>query len=266
MITDHRKQNPLCQSVRFLWNLALFYATILINLYLLIICLQCFDTVGWAAGRAYFSCDLWCWQRTRVDCHVTRLTVCPVHPHHLPRHLTPASAARRHSGLARTRLSCQVSSPTSHRPSTLSSMDRNVSCTVYYSVSQKKDAKLLPMKKVAHTRLPSIGFRSWSRLLAVSLQVMWVINLAVGNRYFSPGPQLPPQSLRGLLPVLLLGEQRHSGCEQFAQDSIATAICNLPIASRNINRFSNFLLLSLRWTFGEVREQFTILVFLTHGV
>jgi len=181
-----------------------------------------------------------------VDCHVTRLTVCPVHPHHLPRHLTPASAARRHSGLARTRLSCQVFSPTSHRPSTLSSMDRNVSCTVYYSVSQKKqDAKLLPMKKVAHTRLPSIGFRSWSRFLAVSLQVMWVINLAVGNRYFSPGPQLPPQSLRGLLPVLLLGEQRHSGFEQFAQDSIATAICNLPIASTNINRFSNFLLLSL---------------------
>jgi len=31
-----------------------------------------------------------------------------------------------------------------------------------------------------------------------------------------PGPQLPPQPLSGLLPVLLLGEQRHSGCEQFA--------------------------------------------------
>jgi len=28
--------------------------------------------------------------------------------------------------------------------------------------------------------------------------------------------QLPPQPLRGLLPVLLLGEQRHNGCEQFA--------------------------------------------------
>ena len=34
--------------------------------------------------------------------------------------------------------------------------------------------------------------------------------------YFSPGLQLPPQPLRGLLPVLLLGEQRHDGCEQFA--------------------------------------------------
>jgi len=31
-----------------------------------------------------------------------------------------------------------------------------------------------------------------------------------------PGPQLPPQPLRGLLPVLLLGEQRHNGYEQFA--------------------------------------------------
>jgi len=34
--------------------------------------------------------------------------------------------------------------------------------------------------------------------------------------YFPPGLQLPPQPLRVLLPVLLLGEQRHDGCEQFA--------------------------------------------------
>jgi len=53
--------------------------------------------------------------------------------------------------------------------------------------------------KVAHTRLPSMGFRSLSRFLAVSLQVM----------------QLPSQPLRRLLPILLLGEQRHDGCEQF---------------------------------------------------
>ena len=32
----------------------------------------------------------------------------------------------------------------------------------------------------------------------------------------SPGLQLPSQPLRGLLPLLLLGEQRDSGCEQFA--------------------------------------------------
>jgi len=61
--------------------------------------------------------------------------------------------------------------------------------------------------KVAHTRLPSAGFRSWSRFLAVSLLVMWVINSTVGCHYFSPGLQLPPQPLRGLLPILLLGER-----------------------------------------------------------
>ena len=71
-------------------------------------------------------------------------------------------------------------------------------------------------KKVAHTRLPSIGFRSWSRFLAVSLQETWVINPAVGCHYFQSGLQLPSQPLKGLLPVLLLGEQRHNGCEQFA--------------------------------------------------
>ena len=35
-------------------------------------------------------------------------------------------------------------------------------------------------KKVAHTRLPSVGFRSWSRFLAVSLQVTWIVNPTAG--------------------------------------------------------------------------------------
>jgi len=61
-----------------------------------------------------------------------------------------------------------------------------------------------------------IGFRSRSRFFAVGLQVTWVINPAVGCHYFPPGLQLPPQPLRGLLPVLRLGEQRQDGCEQFA--------------------------------------------------
>jgi len=73
-------------------------------------------------------------------------------------------------------------------------------------------------KKLAHTRLPSVGFRSWSRFLAVSLQVTWVINPAVGCHYFPPGPQLPSQPLRRLLPFSLLGEQMHDGREQFALD------------------------------------------------
>ena len=38
----------------------------------------------------------------------------------------------------------------------------------------------------------------------------------VGCHYFLPGLQLPLQPLRGLLPILLLGEQRHNGCEQIA--------------------------------------------------
>jgi len=37
-----------------------------------------------------------------------------------------------------------------------------------------------------------------------------------GCHYSPPGLQLPAQPLRGLLPVSLLGEQRHDGCEQFA--------------------------------------------------
>ena len=41
-------------------------------------------------------------------------------------------------------------------------------------------------------------------------------DMLVGCHYFPPGPQLPSQPLRGLLPVSLLGEQRHDGCEQFA--------------------------------------------------
>jgi len=70
-----------------------------------------------------------------------------------------------------------------------------------------KTVTQLSKKKVAHTRLQSVGFRSWSRFLAVSLQVTWVKNLTVGCHYFPPGLRLPPQPLRWLLPILLLGEQ-----------------------------------------------------------
>ena len=44
----------------------------------------------------------------------------------------------------------------------------------------------------------------------------WVVNPAVGCHYFPPGPQLPSRPLRRLLPVSLLGKQRHDGCEQLA--------------------------------------------------
>ena len=78
--------------------------------------------------------------------------------------------------------------------------------------------------KVAHTRLPSVGFRSWCRFLAVSLQVTWVINPAVGCHYFPTGLQLPQQPLRGLLPILLLGSTQWvwAVCLRLLPDSVAT--------------------------------------------
>ena len=68
--------------------------------------------------------------------------------------------------------------------------------------------------KVAHTRLPSVG-------VIPVLGSQPAIDVShkpggVGCHYFPPGLQLPPQPLRGLLPILPLGEQRHNGCEQFA--------------------------------------------------
>ena len=61
-------------------------------------------------------------------------------------------------------------------------------------------------------------------ILAVSLQVTRNINPAVGCHYFPPGLQLPSQPLRGLLPISLLGEQRHNICLRLLPDSVAAAI------------------------------------------
>ena len=47
--------------------------------------------------------------------------------------------------------------------------------------------------KVAHTRLPSVGFRSRSRFLAVSLLVTWVINPAVGAITFRQACSYPKE-------------------------------------------------------------------------
>ena len=75
------------------------------------------------------------------------------------------------------------------------------SCQVWQCFLQPR-SKFLMIEKVmvAHTRLPSVGFRSWSRFLAVSLQVTCVINPAVGCHYFSPGLQLPCSMLITRLP------------------------------------------------------------------
>jgi len=58
-----------------------------------------------------------------------------------------------------------------------------------YSTAERRVPKLIPV-------------------LAVSLPVMWVINLAVGCQYFPPGLQLPPhclQPLRGCYQFCCLG-------------------------------------------------------------
>jgi len=48
----------------------------------------------------------------------------------------------------------------------------------------------IAIKKVAHTRLPSVGFRSWSRLFAVSLPDVSHKPGGTGCHYFPPGLQV----------------------------------------------------------------------------
>jgi len=62
--------------------------------------------------------------------------------------------------------------------------------------------------KVAHTRLPRVGFWGWSRFLAVSLQLTW---LKPGVTFHQARSY--PQSLRALLPILLFGTRQCCGCD-----------------------------------------------------
>jgi len=69
--------------------------------------------------------------------------------------------------------------------------------------------------KVIHTRLPSMV----PELIPVlGSQPAGDVSHKPGGRLplLSARPAVTPQPLRGLLPVSLLGEQRHNGCEQFA--------------------------------------------------
>jgi len=74
-----------------------------------------------------------------------------------------------------------------------------------------------------------IGLRSWSRFLAVSLQVMWVINPAVGCHYFPPGLQLPQQPLRNNIQYCWWTEAQWvwTVCLRLLPDSSAAAIWNI---------------------------------------
>ena len=72
------------------------------------------------------------------------------------------------------------------------------------TVGSRVKARLVAVKTMlAHTTVPPvivmcllIVHSSWSRFLAVRLQVTWVINPTVGCHYFPPGLQLPLQPLR----------------------------------------------------------------------
>ena len=68
--------------------------------------------------------------------------------------------------------------------------------------------------KVAHTRLPQL-------IPVLGSQPAGDVSHkpgGIGCHYFPSGPQLPPQPLIGLVPISLLGEQRHDGCDEFARD------------------------------------------------
>ena len=69
--------------------------------------------------------------------------------------------------------------------------------TVYTAKVQYSNKFYVKFKKdkVAHTWLPSIGFQSWSWLLAVSLQVTWVINPVV-LPLLSARPAITPATLK----------------------------------------------------------------------
>ena len=56
--------------------------------------------------------------------------------------------------------------------------------------------KIYRLKTVAHTRLPSVGFRSRSRFLAVSLQVMWSYTGRYRLPLLSARPAVTPATLK----------------------------------------------------------------------
>ena len=68
-----------------------------------------------------------------------------------------------------------------------------------YSITERRLPELIPV--LGSQPAGDVGHKPGGRLPILSAR---------------PAVTPPPQSLRGLLPILLLGEQRHNGCEQFA--------------------------------------------------
>ena len=74
-----------------------------------------------------------------------------------------------------------------------------------YSITERRVLELIPV--LGSQPAGDVSHKPGGRLPSLS---------------FSTGLQLPPQTLRRLLPILLLGEQKHNGCKQFAQDCFPT--------------------------------------------
>jgi len=73
--------------------------------------------------------------------------------------------------------------------------------------------------KVAHTRLSSVWFRTPELIPVLGSQPAGDVNHKPGVRLplLSPRPAVAPATLkRAAIPILLLGEQKHNWCEQFA--------------------------------------------------
>jgi len=82
----------------------------------------------------------------------------------------------------------------------------------------KKDKGKLSPYSITERRVPEL-------ISVLGSQPAGDVSHEPGGRLplLSAGLQLPLQPLRGLLPILLLGERRHDGCEQFAKDCFPTA-------------------------------------------
>ena len=85
--------------------------------------------------------------------------------------------------------------------------NRWIHCAVPWKLKKAKSCLYSTTKRTVLELIPVLGS-----------QPAGDVSYKPGSRlhYFPPSPQLPLQPLRGLLPISLLGEQRHDGCEQFA--------------------------------------------------
>jgi len=75
-----------------------------------------------------------------------------------------------------------------------------------YSITERRVPELIPV--LGSQPAGDVSHKSGGRLHAIT---------------FRQACSYPRNPARGLLPILLLGEQGHNGCEQFAYDCYPTA-------------------------------------------